>query len=73
MMGILIFKNLGIEKDIFLFKMPADEKLLHSRLVFKALVTILIDQSLYFFDVPLHNSGNMNHITHKAKVIFNTN
>ena len=65
------FKNLGIEKDIFLFEMPANEKLLHTRLVFKAIVTILVDQSLDFFDIPFHHCGDVNHITHKAKVILN--
>jgi hypothetical protein len=50
--------------------MSADIKLLHPRLIFQALVTILVNQSFNFIDITLHYGGDMNHITHEDKVFL---
>ena len=50
--------------------MSADIKLLHPRLIFQALVTILVKQSFNFIDITFHYGGDMNNITHEDKVFL---
>jgi hypothetical protein len=59
-----VLENLGIEKYIGMVGGAAHVEPLHSRLVLQAVVSVLIDQFLYSFQIAFNNGCDMHDVSH---------